>query len=365
MVIIKSKPEILKAIIENLPDLRFKDGGSCLAFNGNSLELQEKLSRLDLTADVLLDIYENGEAKKETIPCTMDMEPIFDDPDPEVQNEPANIEPAEKSKTVIPIEAVETEEKPSEDLENPASETHEPVAEAKADPEKKVIPKAKEKKITFTNAPTERELPPILPVPSTNYSYEEAIKKLSADKMRLTSNAADSLWTVDALCERCKEDHDFVQYVMREGKTFIAAYNYLAGLALEKQVGAYVENLKETSLMVELSKENALPYFIEYFMLDDDEITRRENEKRAKEKAEREAKAAKANQAKAKKGKAKKTPASAPAPAPKEDLLKEMEIPKTETPEKPVRKQESTVKEPESAIKGEQLDMFSLVGLAV
>ena len=370
MVIIKSTPETLKAIMEKLPDLPLKDGGSCLAFPETSDNLRDRLINLQLTSDVLLEIYEKGEAKKETLPGAK--EHVLEEPDPVIQNKM----PDSQDKPEGPLDSEETdkaevtEEEPAMvPDEAPTDEQEKPNEEA---PEKGSAPAVKEadknpKKITFTDAPAERKLPPILPVPPTNYSFEDAIRKLAEDKTKLTDNAADSLWTIEALSKRCKEDHDFVQYVMREGKTFIGAYEYLAGLAYKKLVGTRVENIKSCSMMVDLSKENALPYFVEYFMLDDNEIARRKKEKADKEKAEREAKKA-ANKAEKQKEKKKK---STPVSVPKNDLLNGIEIPKAEVPveqkaePQPVKKPETAVKEPENAIKGEQLDMFSLVGFAV
>lgn len=374
MVIIKSTPETLKAIMEKLPDLPLKDGGSCLAFPETSDNLRDRLIDLQLTSDVLLEIYEKGEAKKETIPGAK--EPVHEEPDPVIQSEmpdsqdkpegPLNSEETDKAEVTEESEkepAMVPDEAPTDEQEKPFNEESTEKGSAPAVNEANKNPK----KITFTDAPAKRKLPPILPVPPTNYSFEDANRKLAEDKTRLTDNAADSLWTIEALSERCKEDHDFVQYVMREGKTFIGAYNYVADLAYKKLVGTRVENIKSCPMMVDLSKENALPYFVEYFMLDDDEIARRKKKKADKEKAELEAKNA-AKKAEKQKGKKKK---ATPVSMPKNDLLKGIEIPKAEVPveqkaePQPVKKPETAVKEPENAIKGEQLDMFSLVGFAV
>ena len=279
----------------------------------------------------------------------------------QVMEDVAAIAEAEKAE-----ETAEETPEPVKATETPASEQAEP-AEAEPDtedddepepeetPDKKDVPKAVKKPMEF-GYPKKHEVPPMMEVPKTAFTAEEAVAKLESERNLLREEDRDARWVMTDLQQKCREDNDLCQYVMREGKSFLGAYEYFARLARNGEIGIVMEKLGGVSISCEVST----PYCIEYFMMDDDEIARRKKEEEEKKKAERAAKAAASRKKGAKQSgvKAATDPgllAGIPIP----------EMPKAEAPrpaEKPAPK--PAAPKAEKASSGEQMDIFGLIGIA-
>ena len=402
MVIVHTTHMVTQDKVKALADFTVIPTVSGLMVHGPAEQVVEKIRAIgeETGAEIVLDVFDGGECKHyafndtpsgsvvektaeepaveqpaelpaaepaaaEEIVC--EEQAIIEEP-AEVESEPDETEPDEGEVDFEDASDDDTEDEPEEpaDEEAPAEDNPEaaPAPEAKT-PAKPAAPK---QEVTFKDH-KERIEPPLLPVPDTDFTAEDAIKKLESDKHFLCENASDCLYVLDQLSERCKTDRDFCQYVMRDGKTFIGSYKYLATLAKNDFVGMIVEGLG--GKMVDLSREAAIPYFVEYFMLNDDEIARLKKEEEEKKKAERAAAAA-AKAAKTRKKNEKDKGRLAGRIEKKEDPgllagIKIPDVPKAESP-KPApapAKPAAPVAKETPAQSNEQLDMFAMMGMAV
>ncbi len=302
------------------------------------------LENAPFVKQVMEDVAAIAEAEKAEETAEETPEPVKSTETPaSEQASPDQAEPAEADE---PAKA----EPDSEDDDEP---------EPEETPDKKDVPKAVKKPMEFGD-PKKREVPPMMEVPKTAFTAEEAVAKLESERDLLREEDRDARWVMTDLQQKCREDNDLCQYVMREGKTFLGAYEYFARLARNMEIGIVMEKLGGVSISCEVST----PYFIEYFMMDDDEIARRKKEEEEKKKAERAAKAA----ASRKKGAKKDAKQSGVKAATDPGLLAGIPIPKTPKAEAP-RPAEKPAPKPaapkaEKASSGEQMDIFGLIGIA-
>lgn len=128
------------------------------------------------------------------------------------------------------------------------------------------------------------KVPPMRPVPETNFTAEEAIAKLEEDsKLFRECGSEDAKWVIEQLKKRCETDRDFVQYVMLPQKTFKDAFEYVFNVAKAKECGTIIN--EPHGYGVDLSKEASMEFFVEYYMYDEDEVKRLKDEEAAKKKA--------------------------------------------------------------------------------
>lgn len=113
------------------------------------------------------------------------------------------------------------------------------------------------KKAIIVQFPTKKPEFETLEPTHEGHSYEECEAKLN--KEREIFKDADSKFVIDGLLEKCKEDADFCDNVMREDKTYAGAFEYFFNLA--KQGFA----IKVNDNMAYLDNEMALEYAINYF----------------------------------------------------------------------------------------------------
>ena len=115
----------------------------------------------------------------------------------------------------------------------------------------------KKKKATVIQFPTKKpEFETLDPV-DEKHTYEECEAKLS--KEREIFKDADSQFVIDGLLQKCKEDDNFRNNVMREDKTYLGAFEYFYNLAKDGFA------IKINNNMAYLDNEMALEYAINYF----------------------------------------------------------------------------------------------------
>lgn len=359
MVIIKATNDILEFLKNKLKSGQMSAAG--LITSETAATVKTAISEMNISEDIHLEVFENGQPRNETIPGNakkVSAEPMADAP---VVQE---IEvPVEKLATENPVAAEVTSEKKEAVTIEEASKKKETTSKPEEKKtESEPVSKESKEEIEFADCQP-REVPPLILVPETKFSPEEAISKLKSAEAKLVENAKDSKWVLTELINKCKEDQDFVQYVMRPGKSFLGAYEYIKELAYNSFIGASVK-FGSSAKMTDLSREDSIQYFVEYFMLDDDKIERERKQKAEKEKAEREAKAKESAAKKTRKKAAKSTGmlatpvTKAPVPEVKAEAKPAPEISKAPEPVKKDKK-----KEPMKT--GEQLDLFSLLGAAM
>lgn len=206
------------------------------------------------------------------------------------------------------IESPVTEEKPVETalVEQAGGPSSTP------DPTETVAKKASAKKDTpLWEKPGEREEnAPIAEVPSTDYTADDAVAKFDKELQAINAlcpNAmqSDSLWVIEQLKEKCRNDNAFVQYVMQENKSFKNAYTYVLALAGKKVMGTIFNGqaadpdfkilvgMPGASYGVDISRENSLPYFIEYYLFDEEKARNEKKKKDEERKKKQEAAIAK------------------------------------------------------------------------
>ena len=391
MVIVHTTHMVTQDKVKALADFTVIPTVSGLMVHGPAEQVVEKIRAIgeETGAEIVLDVFDGGECKHYAFndtPSGSVVEKTAEEPAVEQPAELPAAEPAAAEEIVCEEQAiieepadvetepdegeadegeVDCEDASDDDTEDEPEETADEEAPAEDNPEAAPAPEAKtpakpaapKQEVTFKDH-KERKEPPLLPVPDTDFTAEDAIRKLEIDKRFLTENASDCLYVLAQLSEKCKADRDFCQYVMREGKTFIGSYKYLAELARNDYVGVIVSGI--SGKMVDLSREAAIPYFVEYFMIDDEAIARAKKEEAEKKAAEKKAKdAAKAAKAKAKEAK-KADPGLLAG-------IKIPDVPKAEAPKPapaPAKPAAPVIKE-EPAQKNEQMDMFAMMGLAV
>lgn len=363
MVIVHTIDQVTKDKVTAFSEFTVLPAGDGLMVHGPAEQVVDRIRALgeETGAPISLDVFDGGECKHLTFndtPAGCASETVAEEP--EAPAEPAAVEP-EPSCEEEPAIIDEAEGEPEESADDESGADEKPEAEAKpetaAEATAPKTPAAPKQEVTFKDH-KERKAPPLLPVPDTDFTAEDAIKKLEEDKRFLTENASDCLYVLTQLSEKCKADRDFCQYVMREGKTFIGSYKYLAELARNDYVGMIVSGI--CGKMVDLSREASIPYFVEYFMLNDDEIARLKKEEDEKKKAEKAAAAAKKASETRKKNTKKTDPVLLAG-------IKIPDVPKAEAPKPapaPAKPAAPVVKEA-PARKNEQMDMFAMMGLAV
>lgn len=223
-----------------------------------------------------------------------------------------------------------------------------------------------------SNIPKERKprnIPPLKKsVPDTAYSIEDMLKKFEPDIQKLGGNDnTDVIWVRDQMAQMSEEDMSIVQYAMSAEKSLLKAIAYIASLC-QKSSDYIVEGVIAMPCGhgngYQFPREKALPYILEYFMVDEAEEKRMADEAAAKKKAENEAKA-KAAKDKAKKNSGKKAAAATPALAPVIQLVQKPE--ETTTDVTPTEKSAEVAKPEFTApvkkakqVDPDQLDMFAM-----
>ena len=187
----------------------------------------------------------------------------------------------------------------------------------------------------------EHKLPPIAKVPETNFTAEDVAAKLDQEtQLFRVCGSADAKWVIEHLKELCKDDHDLAQYIMKANKNFEEAFKYVSRLAKNRECGTVIN--ADHGYCIDLSKEDSVQYFIEYYMLDEDEVKRLKDEEEAAKKAK--ADAAKKEAAAAKKGgKGKNKKAQADAPKPAAPTFDEIDKAKETVPAEPEKAPEAVV----------------------
>lgn len=257
---------------------------------------------------------------------------------------------------------VKEQDEPAKPVEQPASTDAKAAgkpAEVKAPVKAGPVPAKRKPRI----------IPPLKKtVPDTAYSIEDMQKKFAPDIQKLGGEAnTDVIWVRDQMSQMAEEDMSIVQYAMSDEKSLFKAIAYIASLcrnSAEYIVDGVIAMPCGHGNGYQFPKEKALPYILEYFMVDEAEEQRLKDEAAAKVKAENEARA-KAAKDKAKKNSGKKAVAATPALTPVIPLVQKPEGTTTDvTPaEKPAEDVKPEVTAPVKKAKQadpDQLDMFAL-----
>ena len=110
------------------------------------------------------------------------------------------------------------------------------------------------------------------------HTYEECLKKLMDIKEKYTDE--DNLYVINGLIEKCKEDQDFRNNLMRKDKTYDGCYLYMYKAAM----AGYCVKIGNNGGM--LTKEKALDLAYDYFNME--EIIKPEEKKEVAKKLTKE-----------------------------------------------------------------------------